>query len=216
MDIIKELTQINYWVVFTGLITIVIAFKFIVTLVDWVIERFAPETKRARQKREDHELLIATAKNLDALQKKHNEDEKTFRTDLSNYMKESREDRKALHDEMTKFTTNRINDRAQSLEIQKELKDSIKTLAEGHQNRDKQIESLMVGSKELLGSTIDQLYSKYVELDGIPESEVDEFTDIFNAYKQLNGNHRRDAKYDYVINNLKVIPVKTKLISDIK
>ncbi|MCI8661520.1 MAG: hypothetical protein HFG54_14965 [Lachnospiraceae bacterium] len=70
----------------------------------------------------------------------------------------------------------------------------------------------MCGSKELLGAEIDKRYREYIALNGIPESEVSEFDDIFNAYKGLMGNHTRDTKYNYVKNHLTIIPVETKLV----
>lgn len=75
-----------------------------------------------------------------------------------------------------------------------------------------EIEALMCGCKELLGAEIDKRYREYIALKGIPESEVNEFDDIFAAYKGLNGNHSRDTKYNYVKNHLTVIPVETKLV----
>ena len=83
-------------------------------------------------------------------------------------------------------------------------------LSNSEKEREKQIEALICGSKELLGAEIDARYRDYISLDGIPESEVDEFDDIFSAYKRLNGNHRRDTKYNYVKTHLRVIPVETK------
>lgn len=79
-----------------------------------------------------------------------------------------------------------------------------------------QISALMQGSKELLGAEIDKRYRDYIMLNSIPESDVDEFQEIFDAYKALNGNHRRDLKYQYVRDRLPVIPVETKLIVDEK
>ncbi len=92
--------------------------------------------------------------------------------------------------------------------------DSIRSVSEREAERGKQIEALMRGSKELLGAEIDKRYREYISLGGIPESETDEFEDIFSAYKHLNGNHKRDAKYDYVKDHLHVIPVETKLITE--
>jgi hypothetical protein len=117
-----------------------------------------------------------------------------------------------VRNEIKQFTSNRVHDREQSLEIQKELTNSIKAVAEIQMERDEKIDALICGSKELLGSTIDQLYSRYLALNGVPENEVDELDDIFQAYKRLNGNHRRDLKYDYIKNHLEVIPVETKLV----
>lgn len=77
-----------------------------------------------------------------------------------------------------------------------------------------QIHALLRGNKELLGAEIDKRYRQYIALDGIPESDVEEFDDIYTAYKDLGGNHSRDTKYFYVKNHLAVIPVKTKLVMD--
>lgn len=102
-----------------------------------------------KQRKQDEELLKTTAElakttaeNLDKLQKRHTKDEEEFRKNLNNYIEESRRDRKALHDEMTRFADNRVNDRKQSLEIQKELKDSIQNLVDGQQSRDNKINEL--------------------------------------------------------------------------
>ena len=52
---------------------------------------------------------------------------------------------------------------------------------------------------ELLGDKIDQRFSKYIAMKGIPENEVDEFDGLWNAYhNKLNGNHGRTQKYKYV------------------
>ncbi len=97
--------------------------------------------------------------------------------------------------------------------IRQELSDFIHDMRQSISDTQKQIETLVCGSKELLGAEIDKRYREYIALDGIPESDVTEFADIFTAYKKLNGNHSRDAKYDYVKNHLSVIPVETKLIT---
>lgn len=199
MNDLEKLAEIDWWYVFIAVVLLLLGVKLIWSLVDWFLfDKLKIETGKMKRQREDRELLIATtelakttAENLEKLQERHSHDEEEFRNNLNNYIEESREDRKSLHSEMSKF-------------------------AEGQESRDKQIEALMCGSKELLGSTIDQLYSKYIELDGVPESEIDEFDDIFHAYKKLNGNHRRDAKYNYVKNHLRVIPVETKLLNENK
>lgn len=146
---IEALTHIDWWTVIIGIITGVIAFKFLCELFEWVIDKFGIETKSMRQKREDHKLLEETSKlakvtaeNLNKLQSRHCKDEEEFRRNLNNHIEESKKDRKTLHDEMIKFTSNRISDRQQSLSIQKELTDSIKSVVEGQIERDKKIENL--------------------------------------------------------------------------
>lgn len=91
---------------------------------------------------------------------------------------------------------------------------NLAALQENHiRDMEESIKALMRGNKELLGAEIDKRYREYISLNGIPEPEVDEFDDIFSAYKHLNGNHRRDKKYSYIKDHLRVIPVETKLVT---
>lgn len=212
MDELRELMQIDWWYIFIALCLLLFCVKLIWTLLDWLLfEKLGVETKKMKQRREDRELLKTTAElarttaeNLDKLQKRHEKDEKEFRDNLNNYMEESRKDRKALHDEMTKFTDNRINDRKQSLEIQKELKDSIAS-------RDIRNDSLIVAIKEMLAEKINEKYKYYINIKGIPEDEYDEFVSLHSAYNGVGGNHHGDAKFQYCIEHLPIIPVETKL-----
>lgn len=157
MDELKQLMQINWWYVITAMVILLLFIKFIWSLIDWLFfEKLGIETRRMKQRRQGEDLLKTTAElakttselakttaeNLDKLQKRHTHDEEEFRNNLNNYMEESRKDRKVLHDKMTEFANNRVSDRKQSLEIQKELKDSIQNLLDGQQSRDNKINEL--------------------------------------------------------------------------
>lgn len=153
MDNISQLSQIDFKQLFIWIILLLVAAKFLIELfggtIGKLLKKLDIETKTMREKREQRELLKTTAQlakttaeNLDKLQKRHTKDEEEFRNNLNNYMEESRKDRKAIHDEMKQFSNNRISDRQQSLEIQKELKDSIKGLVNGQEERDAKIENL--------------------------------------------------------------------------
>lgn len=212
MDELKQLSQIDWWYVAIAVVILLIGVKFVWSLFDWFIEKFGIETKKMKQKRLEREELKATAElakttaqNLDKLQKRHCKDEEDFRNNLNNYMEESRKDRKALHDEMTQFSNNRVNDRKQSLEIQKELKDSIAA-------RDIQIGALVVANKEMLAEKINEKYKYYISIKGIPEDEYDEFVSLHSAYNGVGGNHHGDAKFEYCMEHLPIIPVQTKLV----
>ena len=212
MSELRQLIQIDWWYVIIAACLLLVCVKFIWTLLDWLLfEKLGIETKKMKQRREDSELLRATAElakttaeNLDKLQKKHCKDEEEFRNNLNNYIEESRKDRKALHDEMTKFADNRVNDRKQSLEIQKELRDSISV-------RDEMLSSLVTAQKEMLAEEINKKYKQYIALKGIPEDEYDEFVALHDAYNEVGGNHHGDAKFKYCIDHLPIIPVETKL-----
>lgn len=221
MNEIIELTNVDFKSVFISVFVILIALKVIISLFEGFVNKLGLETKWMRKRREEHELLIQTSQNLAALQKQHIHDveesdahDEDIKTELSAFITEMRSSMAETQSEIKQFTKNRISDREQSLQIQKELTDSIKSVSDSEKERGKQIEALMRGNKELLGAEIDKRYMEYISLDGIPESEVDEFDDIFIAYKGLNGNHRRDTKYNYVKNHLRVIPVETRLINN--
>lgn len=219
MDAIQELLKINFGYVFISVFVILFGIKVIVSIFEWIVDKLGLETKWMRKKREEHELLIQTSQSLTELQKRHQEDikqsdihDKHIENELTDFMAEIRNSISETQKEIKQFDENRVKDREQSLKIQKELSDSIKTIFNKEEEREKQIEALICGSKELLGAEIDKRYREYISLDGVPESEIDEFDDIFTAYKGLKGNHSRDTKYNYVKNHLSVIPVETKLI----
>ena len=213
MDNVEQLATIDWWYVFLAIILGLICVKFIWSLFDWLfVEKLGIKTKKMRQREQESaqlktttELARTTAENLDKLQQRHCKDEEEFRNNLNNYMKESREDRKALHDEMTKFTNNRLDDRKQSMAIQKELKDSIA-------EKDVRIEALVIANKEMLAEKINEKYKYYISIKGIPEDEYDEFVSLHAAYKGVGGNSHGDAKFEYCMEHLPIIPVDTKLV----
>ena len=106
---------------------------------------------------------------------------------------------------MTTFADNRVKDRQQSIEIQRELTESIS-------ERDLRIDALVVANKEMLAEKINEKYKYYIGLGGIPEDEYDEFVSMHKAYNGLGGNHHGDAKFKYCIEHLPIIPVETKLV----
>ena len=213
MDNVEQLAQINWWYVILAILLFLVCVKFVWSLFDWLfIEKLGIETRKMKQRRQESEqlkttaeLAKTTAENLDKLQKRHCKDEEEFRNNLNNYMKESREDRKALHEEMKVYSNNRINDRKQSLEIQKELKDSIAS-------RDTQINALMDANKETLAAKMNEKYKHYISIGGIPEDEYDEFVGLHRAYKGVGGNSHGDAKFEYCMEHLPILPVDIKLV----
>ena len=213
MSELKELAQIDWWYVIIAITILLVCVKFVWELLDWILfVKLGIETRKMKQRRQESEKLNATAElaritaeNLDKLQERHLKDEKEFRESLNNYIEESKKDRKALHDEMTKFANDRVKDREQSLEIQKELKASIS-------ERDERIDALVIANKEMLAEKINEKYKYYIGLKGIPEDEYDEFVSMHKAYNGVGGNHHGDAKFQYCIEHLPIIPVETKLV----
>lgn len=222
MNEITQLIKIDFAYVFISVFTIFFGTKVIVSLSDWFIDKLGLETKWMRKKREEHELLIQTSQNLADLKTQHNHDveesnihDENIKEELSAFMSEIRSSVSATQSEIKRFAENRFSDRQQSLEIQKELTDSIKSIVAYNSGKDKQIDNLMAAQREVLADKINEKYKYYISIRGIPEDEVDEFTNLHTAYKGVGGNHSGDAKYEYCMNHLEVIPVTTKLLMHI-
>lgn len=221
MDALKTLLDYDISIIVLIVICLLGGTAYVIQQSGIIKKHFGIKTKSDL----DHELLVKTSQNLATLQDQHIKDMDEFkkrqeenvsqaiahderiRNELQAFTTEVRDAINQLNAQMEQYNENRIHDRAQSFEIQKQLN-------ERSDDRDKKIESLMIGSMELLGDKIDQRFSRYVALDGIPENEVEEFDGIFAAYKGLGGNHKRAEKYRYVKDHMKVIPVESKLKTD--
>jgi hypothetical protein len=164
---VKELAQlidIDWWQVFIAICLLVFGGKALLTAIDWFLfDKLKIETGKMKQQREDHEKLKTTyelakqtAENLDKLQQRHTKDEEEFRKNLSSYIEESREDRKALHDELTRFTQSRANDRQISIEREKRLNDRI---TESNEYRDRVVSDI----SNSLGKLTDMFIDKNIE-----------------------------------------------------
>lgn len=199
-----QLADIDWWYVIVALLLFLFFVKAVWSLLDWLLfEKLGIETKKMKQRREEREQLKATtelakttAENLAKLQKRHTKDEEEFRNNLNNYIEESRKDRKALHDEMTRFTNNRLHDREQSLEIQKELKDSIKTLTDCQKDRDEKINNL---TDMFVDKEIDDLRFKILDFASSISSGMkynresyDHILKIYGKYERILEEHNME------------------------
>lgn len=198
MDAIRPIMEIDYVKFITQLCLIIIGLNYFIPICkNLFCKVLGIETKFQREKREQKILLQKTIDKV---------------TELSDRFNDASSNSDNLFEEkLVKFYTPY---REQSMDIQKDLKDSIELLTKADITRSEQIESVMIGIKELLGDTIDQKYEKYIRLGGIPSDEVDEFNSVFSAYEKVNGNHNRKKKYDYVMDNLPIIPVTTLYNTD--
>ena len=221
MDDMQTFLDLDLKVFALGIVGLLAITVFILSKLDFIKKFFGIKTKADIER----EILEQTSHGLSELQRQHMKDMKEFRekqdenvkqsikhderirNELTLFISEMRDAIESLTNQMNQYSENRIHDREQSREIQRQLN-------ERSDDRDKKIEALMLGNMELLGDKIDQRFSRYVALDGIPENEVEEFDGIFAAYKALNGNHKREEKYKYVKNHMKVIPVEAKIKID--
>lgn len=206
------------------LFAVLLGFQAIVKLLSWFLFDFLGiETKSMRQKREEHNLVMSTANGLKELTEKEKSDSEqlekhdaNIQKNLDSFMNEIRESIKETREAIEKFADNRVHDREQSFEIQKQLTDSISKIAQADEKRDEQINKLVDSQKESLADRINQKYKYYLSVNGIPEDEVDEFISFHNAYNKVGGNHHGDAKFNYCMEHLPIIPATVKLKYDEK
>lgn len=189
MDTIKNLLDVDFvsflivcFIIMSGVISVA-------TIIGKFSEIIGKPIKWVKKYSEDHELLIKTSEGLHQIQ---------------NSMKETQI-------VIQQYSENRVHDREQSFEIQKELTENITKLTESNAVRDKQIENILWSQKESLADRINQKYKHYLSINGIPEDEVDEFISLHSAYKAVGGNHHGDAKFNYCMEHLPIIPVEVKL-----
>ncbi len=130
--------------------------------------------------------------------------------------KERREDKKILSEtsKLAKVTAEslaKLEDR--HTKDEKNFRERLDGHIEGSQEDRKKINSLIAAQKEMLAEKINEKYKYYLSIKGIPEDEYDEFVSLHTAYKGVGGNHHGDAKFEYCIKHLQIIPVETKLVT---
>lgn len=205
MEDLKQLAQIDWWYVFAAVILALVCVKFIWSLGEWFVNKIGIETKKMKQKREESELLKATAAGLSALEKRHDKEESELKSCLTAFIEETRNTIKAQDESNRKHWE-------ESKQIRKELTETIKELADDNQKKCEQIGSLIIANKEMLAEKINEKYKYYISIGGIPEDEYDEFVSMHKAYNGVGGNHHGDAKFEYCMEHLPIISVETKLV----
>lgn len=214
MKEILALFELDWVVVICGIFTILFAIVSIVSLIEKISTIIGKPVKWLKNVNTDHDTIEKLVKTTELLEKKEKEDVKKAK-EANDLIRESlQKTTDEIKKEIQQFASNRVQDRKQSLEIQKELTDAMTALEKGGEERDAQISSLRLANKELLADKINQKYKQYIALKGIPSDEVEEFTNMFVAYKGVGGNHVAEAKYKYVMNHLPVLPVETTIIFD--
>lgn len=221
MEPIIELLKLDFSSFVISIFLLMSGIISMVTIIGKFSEIIGKPVKWIRKKNDDHELLVSTIQNLTALKSKHEEDveqsirhDKLIKETLTKSVQDIQKSVEKTQADIKQFSENRIHDREQSFQIQKGLTESIKSIADSNTNRDDQIHALMVAQREALADRINQKYKYYISIKGIPEDEVNEFTNLHIAYKGVGGNHSGDAKYDYCMKQLPIIPVEVKLLID--
>lgn len=200
MEMTKQFFEINFIDLAIGIIAAMAGITAIVGTISLFFDKVLKKPFGFWKKiSSDHELLVETVKGLERLCDNREKD-----------LKNIREDNVVWREHSIKVQE-KYDERFKKLD---KVKEQTEQFIENEKTKKLQIDSLTIALKELLAAKINEKYKHYIYLKGIPEDEVDEFTSLHFAYKSCGGNHHGDAKYNYVMKNLPVIPVETKLVYD--
>ena len=183
MTEIKNLFELDMPTIFVGLFVILVAIKYIISLIGWFLDYFGIEFKWKTAKQKEEQLLKDVSERIDLIEV---ESKNVF----------SRDEELADQIKNISKSLNQIYGKIQTLDLK--------------------LDNTTIASRESLADRINNKYKYYLNINGIPEDEVDEFVELHKAYKGVGGNHSGDAKFEYCMNNLKIIPVTNKLNYDKK
>ena len=214
MDTYTQVLNLDFTQIFLGIVAILIFLVSFVSLIEKASVIIGKPFKWIKKKDDDHKLIMDAMATMKLMQETHAADKKEVNDKNDKLEKVLTDFMTEVKSDIKKFTDNRIHDREQSFEIQKQLTDSIQAVVDKNHVRDNQITALIDANKEMLAEKINKKYKYYVEIDGIPADEYDEFVSLHKAYNGVGGNHHGDAKYEYCINHLKVIPVERNLFTE--
>lgn len=201
---ILSIFEVDFIQVITGTVIIAVFIITVVELITKISVIFGKPVKWVKQNQDDHEKIKSANEELKSLENKHKDDINTIGNALEDFIKE-------ITNKIEQIGENRKNDRAQSLRIQQELTESIKAITDLTEQKTKQLDNVVMAQRELLAEKINEKYKYYISIGGIPEDEYDEFNNLHEAYNRAGGNHHGDAKFNYCIKQLPIIPVETKL-----
>lgn len=211
MDTINELLKIDFASVFISVCVILFAIKTISSLFEWFLDKTGIETKWTKSRKEEKAMLLKTSKEIVEIQKKYKEDydgliknNQNLRDELFLYMKELKQDILSINEFIVK-------DKNEFLPFKEHILESIENIITNNKERDEQIQKIVAAQKEVLAGRINQKYKEYIANGGIPQDEYDEFVNLHTAYNVCHGNSSGDAKFNYCIEHLEIIPSRTSL-----
>lgn len=202
MEELQLLKELDISVVIIGILILILCFNSLSDIIGKFCSKIGIEFSWIRRKNEERNLLTETNVRLEKLEKDHDES-----------VKQSIEYDEKLQQDLQVFSSDLKEGIHELKSGQDTLTEVIKEMIQEDKNRDTKIDALMEASRVSLGNEINRMYNKYInETKGIPEDEVGEFTATHDAYNAVYGNHSGDAKYNYCIEHLSILPVSTSLV----
>ena len=214
MENLNTFFELDFKTIVIGIFIALSALTFMYNTIAKVAEIIGKPIKWFNRNDNDHKLLKDNIKATNNMIVQHQKDKQALEKQTEIMKQQFDQFMTAMKNEMQKYNENRINDRKQSFDIQKQLTDAIDKLT--NQQADCQVkeEVLIQACKEVLGGIIDEKFDRYLKLDGIPENELKDWDNIYNTYDKLHGNGSRKHKYVYVKNHMEVLPVEVTVMLD--
>lgn len=122
--------------------------------------------------------------------------------------KEQQEKVNNMETRLTNLENRHTHDNEETVKKEDELSHDVKKISGEVDHLKLAIEASLMASRASLGDKINQKYKHYLEIGGIPEDEYDEFDNLHTAYNKVGGNHTGDAKFNYCIHNLPILPAR--------
>ena len=172
MSNIEQLIQIDFKQLFVWLVLILLVAKTIVDAISGTVGKWLKnkgvETKAMREKREDHEMVLANVQAIKELAEIHkrdndisNEHDDKLRDDMTQFMTEVRSDIGELKSSLQETFNNRKNDRQVSIEREQRLSTRIDTLVDASKQRDISVNEINNALNKLTSMFIDKEISDY-------------------------------------------------------
>lgn len=162
-----------------------------------IIQEHGIETAKMRQRREDHELLVKTSKNLALLQEKSEKDDRGLEVALETFMGEVRDSFERVDQKIEGFYENQSKYRGQSLEKQKEWTDKIDDVFDKLEDMQKQTDERFAQSEAKTNKRVQsdikeriaQSYRRYNISKKITHMELEALEDLIDTYENFGGEN---------------------------
>ena len=176
MSNVEAFFQIDWIQVIIAIILLLVVFKFVWELVEWIGKKLGIEFKWKKQSQTDHDLLNTTAARVD---------------------EQDRRIEQKIDDIITSINT--IDNKFEKLSMDLDKVDGKLDNVENRMGNDE------VATKEIMADRLSQKLRYYMQINGIPESELDDLNNLYAAYRNIGGNHTTKQKYEYCIAHLPII-----------
>ena len=196
MNYLLQLKDMNVFDAFVIIILIVLVGKFLYELfIEDIIIKYGWESKKMREKREDHELLIKTSKNLALLQEKSEKEDRGLEIALEVFIEEVRESFNDVNEKFEEFNEIHAKERNQTLEVQQYWSDKIDNVFEKLDEMQKDTNERFEESEEKqnkrvqsdIKERIAQSYRRYNSAKKITRMELESLEDLITTYEEHKG-----------------------------